>query len=401
MALADRRLDLVRSPFGGLARLTRFDQRLATNIEALRLYGDMALAVSEAALEMPSAGSVFTLAVRALEKREHGRLEALIGLAQAVPDTAAGLRMALGWVDPSRLQGTVVTLLAGDPFSRTLGTAACAMHRVDPGHTTARLLQDDSPLVRARAYRGAGELGLGDLRHRCAAASRSDKEPDVRFWAAWSAVLLGERGGALDSLTTHASQPKRHRQRAFQLALLAMSASSAHAQLQRLTTAGDNLRWVIQGSGLAGDPAYVPWLIKQMGDLTMARIAGEAFSLICGVDLGAAALATPAPEGIETGPNDDPDDPNVDMDPDEGLPWPDADRISLWWAANGQRFQPGGRYFMGGPVTPGHCLTVLRSGNQRQRTQAAQHLCLMDPGVALFNTSAPAWRQQQLLARLS
>ena len=132
-----------------------------------------------------------------------------------------------------------------------------------------------------------------------------------------------------------------------------------------------------------------------------ARLAGEAFSLITGVDLGAAAISNGSRLRTSSpGPNDDPDDPNVDMDPDEGLPWPDSRKIEKWWAANSGRFQPGTRYFMGAPVTREHCIDVLKNGYQRQRILAAHYLCLLEPGTPLFNTSAPAWRQQRLLAKM-
>jgi hypothetical protein len=65
------------------------------------------------------------------------------------------------------------------------------------------------------------------------------------------------------------------------------------------------------------------------------------------------------------------------------------------------KFQIGIRYFMGAPVTREHCIDVLKNGYQRQRILAAHYLCLLDPGTPLFNTSAPAWRQQRLLAKMT
>jgi uncharacterized protein (TIGR02270 family) len=151
---------------------------------------------------------------------------------------------------------------------------------------------------------------------------------------------------------------------------------------------------------VAGDAMYIPWLINQMREDPTARLAGEAFSLITGADLSKLSLDRPQPEGFESGPNDDPDDSNVAMDPDEGLPWPDPDKIEKWWTANASRFHKGTRYFMGAPVTREHCIDVLKNGYQRQRILAAHYLCLLEPGTPLFNTSAPAWRQQRLLARM-
>ena len=118
-------------------------------------------------------------------------------------------------------------------------------------------------------------------------------------------------------------------------------------------------------------------------------------------DLDALQLWRPQPEDVESGPSEDPDDTNVDLDADEGLMWPDSQKVEAWWAANAGRFQKRQRYFMGAPVTWEHCLDVLKHGYQRQRILAAHYLCLLNPGTPLFNTSAPAWRQQRLLAKMS
>jgi hypothetical protein len=83
------------------------------------------------------------------------------------------------------------------------------------------------------------------------------------------------------------------------------------------------------------------------------------------------------------------------------LPWPDIAKVERWWAANASRFQKGTRYFMGAPVTREHCIEVLKNGYQRQRILAAHYLCLLEPGTPLFNTSAPAWRQQRWLAKMA
>ena len=58
------------------------------------------------------------------------------------------------------------------------------------------------------------------------------------------------------------------------------------------------------------------------------------------------------------------------------------------------------RYLMGEPPFTAHCLDVLKNGFQRQRMAAAIYLCLLKPGTPLFNTAAPAWRQQRLLATM-
>jgi uncharacterized protein (TIGR02270 family) len=159
-----------------------------------------------------------------------------------------------------------------------------------------------------------------------------------------------------------------------------------------------NQRLLIRGAGVAGQVHYIPWLIKLMADEVTARLAGESFSTITGLDLAWLDLERNPPEDFEPGPTDDPEDPNVDMDPDDSLPWPDQAKIQAWWDANAQRFQRGTRYFMGEPVRLDHCRRVLREGYQRQRRAAAEYLCLLAPGTHLFPIAAPAWRQTRWLA---
>jgi len=273
------------------------------------------------------------------------------------------------------------------------------MHRVDPGIISARRLHDPSAEVRARSVRTAGEIGCGEGAPACERAVLDD-DPECAFWAAWSSVILGNRGTALDALMGTGLTTGPHCARAFSLALQATSAGAAPEVLRQLASRSENLPRLIQGIGIAGDPVHVPWLVTHMGELSTTRLAGEAFTLITGADLGQEALDRAAPENFEIGPTDDPDDPNVDMDPDDGLPWPDSQKIEVWWAANGSRFQKGTRYFMGAPVTREHCVDVLKNGYQRQRILAAHYLCLLQPGTPLFNTSAPAWRQQKLLGEI-
>jgi uncharacterized protein (TIGR02270 family) len=384
-----------------LRHLARLDNRLAAHHDGGVVAGADGLGMAVGRMSEPTPGTMFATAVVAIDLRDATQWDHCAAAAEAVPESASGLLSALGWVERDRLAGIGRTLLESpSPFRRRLGLAACRLHGVDPGPALLAGLKDESPIVRAEALRSAGELGRHQLVSTIAAVT--DDDPDCAFWAAWSAVLLGDRERALERLTTIAiSVDSPYRLRAFRLALQAMSPGAAHTALQRFHGDPEQLRWLIQGSGINGDPTYVPWLIKHMADEKTARIAGEAFSLVTGLDLALLDLERKPPETIEAGPNDNPDDENVEMDPDESLPWPDPNRIYGWWEQNGARFQPGTRYFMGAPVSRERCIDVLKNGYQRQRMLAAHYLCLLQPGTPLFNTSAPAWRQQRLLAEMA
>jgi uncharacterized protein (TIGR02270 family) len=261
------------------------------------------------------------------------------------------------------------------------------------------MIVESSSGLRATAFRASAAIGRTDLADACVAGVE-DEDPECRYCAAAAAVLLGNRRRGLEALMRDVAADGPFRTAAFSLALQVLSLQAGHQFLQHHPNQPDRTRRVIEGSGLVGDPAYVPWLIGAMSTDTVARLAGEAFATIVG-DLSALGLKGEPPAALDSKPTDDPDDEDVAMNPDDGLPWPDVDKIKEWWAANAGRFQKGVRYFMGAPVTREHCIDVLRNGYQRQRILAAQYLCLLNPGAPLFNTSAPAWRQQRLLATMT
>jgi uncharacterized protein (TIGR02270 family) len=103
------------------------------------------------------------------------------------------------------------------------------------------------------------------------------------------------------------------------------------------------------------------------------------------------------PEAFAPGPTDDPGDENVDLDPDEDLPWPDSVALEGWWKRHGSELSPGIRHLLGKPISIEWLQQVLRTGHQRQRAAAALELKILHPRLPLFNFQAPAFRQQLLL----
>lgn len=392
---------LVRAPHITLHLLRRLDDRIAAHLDGLAVAGEFGTRLCQAALETPGVGEVFAAGVRAIEDKDTQGLARLLAIAQALPEGERGLLSAFGWVSASLLQGTIKALLsADDPFRRRLAVAVCAMHRVDPGPALGVAIADGDPSLRARALRAVGECGRRELL-AAALKALADDDDGCRFWAASSAVLLGERKEALRELAQRVSIGSSCREPALRLRLMFADLSAGHALLRSLAKdKAQNIRLLVQGAGIVGDPYYVPWLIKQMELPELTRLAGESFSLITGVDLSSLNLDRPLPEGVDFGPNDDPEDENVAMDPDESLPWPDPAKVHSWWREHQQHFQAGQRCFMGEPLNILGCQRVLREGYQRQRIVAALYLSGLKPGTPLFPTSAPARRQQRLLSTL-
>ena len=399
-----QRRNAVVAPNISLRHLARHEERLVAHMDGVRIANEAGDAACSMQLASGEPGPMFVATALAVEAGAAERLERLLALGETVPQAQSGLFAALGWSESEDLRGIVASMLSSpSAFRRLAGTAACSMHRVDPGIISGRRLEDPDPAVRARALRATGELGRREHVSRLL-NWLEDEDPACQFWASWSAVLLGDRNKAYERLLNAGLSDGPERSRAFQLSLMSMSADGAHRILQRLARdAADTAvpRNLILGSGYAGDPRYVSWLISHMKDDKLARLAGEAFSLITGADLTALNLRYMRPEDLETGPNDNPYDENVEVDADEGLPWPDAVKVETWWRAQSSHFQTGIRYFMGEPLNPAICQRVLREGYQRQRIVAALHLSLRSSGTPLFNTSAPASRQERLLAQMS
>jgi uncharacterized protein (TIGR02270 family) len=398
--LRNTRSVLTSAPHVKLHQLRRLDDRIAAHLDGVAVAGDFGWKLCEAGLEDPSKGTVFAATERAIEDKNLPALNKLLALAEALPEAQPGLISAFGWASAQFLQGTIKSLLAAsNPFQRQVGIAACVMHQVDPGAALAAAVVDADASLRARALRVAGETGRRDLLPACIKAL-ADKDTPCQFWAAYATALLGEQGKAKDVLQTFVARPGPFRVRALQLLLKFIAVPQANELLKGLARDPANIRLLIQGACIAGDPYYVPWLIKQMADLKLTRLAGESFTFITGLDLSYLDLDRKPPENVEFGPNDNPDDPDVAMDEDDSLPWPDPVKIQAWWDANKSRFTDGTRYFMSEPVTRAHCVQVLKEGYQRQRMAAALYLCLLQPGTKLFPTKAPAWRQQRWLAAL-
>jgi uncharacterized protein (TIGR02270 family) len=395
---------LVRAPHVRLEQLQRHDERLAAHLDGLAVAGPACAGPLRELLTQPSAANMFVVAVRAIESRDAAQLRDLLALLPLVPDARRGLLSAFGWTSPARLHGIARSLLESDDAAwREIGWTACAMHRVDAGPALTQALSDvsvEAATRRSKAACAAGALGRTDLRDLCTAAAEAAVDEVNQCTAAVAAVALGDRRRAATVLRRLAGCAGPAREHALRCLLKFSEPDEADASLKALHADPSATRILIRAIGIAGLPRYVPWLVSRMQSAADARLAGESFSLITGVDLEGHRLDRPAPDDAGAGPSADPADAEVAMDEDENLPWPDPAKVADWWHRHGARFAPGTRYFVGLPPTPVHCMHVLGSGQQRQRRQAAEHLCLLQPGAPLFDVAAPAWRQRRALDRM-
>jgi uncharacterized protein (TIGR02270 family) len=279
-----------------------------------------------------------------------------------------------------------------------VGVTAVGELRCDDAALLASSLASSSPRLVGRSLQAVGNLGRTDLTGM-ALSHLAARSSDLRWQAARAATLLGDKPVATNALHDVAASKASCRDDALRLLLLGSEPAEGHAALQACRP-GHAVRARVFGAGLIGDVVYVPWLIDRMSDPALARIAAEAFVHITGADFNLDQLESMPPEDFDDGPSDDSEDDDVELPEDIALPWPDVGRLEAWWMEHRSEFTPGQKLFLGKPVTPEHCIHVLKTGYQRQRVIAAYYRCLVQPGTVLFPTSAPAWRQLRLLAAL-
>lgn len=373
-----------------LTDLERLDGRIDAHLDGLTTAGDEGWRLALEQLENGDPEDFFAAASVAL-LRADSSFEEVVAAAEAADLPATrGLISALAWSGEPAAKRLDVLAASRSEKARMVAIAARACLRTCEGAALERALRDPSPLVRARALRAVGEVGRKDLLLPLR-QSNAETSPECRFWAAWSASILGNPT-AIPVMLAASRTGKLHIERAIDLAVRASKGDSGAAIYRQLVSEGATCLALIAARAL-GDPANVPWILEAMEDETHARLAGDAFSTLVGVDLACEELVSEQPRR-EAGPTDDPADENVAMDRYADLPWPAVPQIRSWWEKRRDRFKKGGVYLLGEPLSLEHLRRVLVEGSQPRRAAAALELALARPGAPLFEVRAPGRLQR-------
>jgi len=197
----------VHQPHYDLEDLAELDERIEAHLDGLRLAGDAGWEIAQQALFWQEPGEIFTAAVLAFESHQTERIEAVLELGMTQPELVRGIISALGWMPFDKIAHPVNQFLkASDAEQRYLGIAAYAIHRLNPGQHLDHAIADENINLRTRALRAAGELGRQDLLPKIRQQYQADDKA-TRFWAAWSATLLGERQETLEILKAFSLPP--------------------------------------------------------------------------------------------------------------------------------------------------------------------------------------------------
>ena len=241
-------------PHYDLSDLAHLDDRIEANIDGLRIAGEEGWEICREAMALEEPGEIFTAGVLAFESKIPDRMDALLAAVEKERELQRALVSALGWIDFDRIAEPARKLLDAElPFLRLIGLSTYAVHRQDPGPMLAKLISDEDPAVRARALKAVGELGRSDLL-ALTLDHLTDGDDKSRFYAAWSAAILGVTS-AVAALQTIAETESPYSERACTLAVRKMTPGDATPWLEKLLNAscedeaGYSWFWCLRRSG--------------------------------------------------------------------------------------------------------------------------------------------------------
>ncbi len=366
-----------------LPEIVKLDGRLEANIDGLRVAGEAGWEIVAAQLtEHTEGGEAFVAALLALEAGTDARFSTVIDLVRAAPESVRGVISAFGFVSRDAATTRLGALVRStDATLRSAGIAGSVIHGLDPGFALEDAIGAEVPDLRRRAFAAVGRLGRKDL-VAALAPGLNDPDPACRFWAAWSSAVMGDARGS-QVLRRMAEFEGPLRERAAAEAGRILEHKAALGWHQQLVLDPGGRRAAIIAAGAIGDPALFPWLVAQMHDPGLARLAGDAIGMATGLDvardrLEAAALA-PAAD---------------DEDPDQDLPWPDPDAVAR--TPRLRELHPGERYLGGSAATLPSLHRVLREGSQAQRTAAVLELRAKGQPIPI-DVRSPGHFQRRLL----
>lgn len=390
------RENAVNAPHYKFKDLKHLDDRVEGNIDGLRIAGDFALELLQDFRAQDYTGAFFASALLALEQRKEELLESLYVVAENDDAIQREVESALAWVNSKYLNQQVQQLLAAEhPIRRAMGLKACLAHGRNPSaYLEAALTQKNISLLNTALY-CAGNLAIEGVKHHFVTLKNHPDE-SVCFHTTRAQWLMGEKS-AQNTLQSVVLKGGEHSEEALALLMLKAERPLCQSTLKALDVDPKRARDVVRGFGLLGDAVAIPWLLSKAEDPKLARLCGESISMITGVDLAYQDLENVDMDDPTAGPNDNPNDANVDMDPDENLPWPHLERLQHWWPKQSSNYPVGQSFVAGQPRQAETLQRVIQQGFQRQRNVAALCLGLSAPQALLKDTRAPSHQQVRVI----
>ena len=391
----------VKQPHYFVEDVRNLEKRIDANLDGLMCNFELAWDICLEELVYQQAGETFTAAIIAFRSRDVNKIKQVIAHAFSNDETFKGLVSAMAWLPKSLIHEWAERFLySKDLNHKYLAIAFYSVQRKNPGDILQELFQREDCLAHhnllTRLLRLVGELKLYTFTNQVQKLASHDVA-EIAFWANWALVMLGEHKRVL-TLLDFIKEESSWQSLAIETVFKVLPIDMSRKWISEVSQQPEMIRTVIKATGVLGVPHAVPWLIDKMSHFDTAKIAGEAFSLITGIDLERYELAIEPPVDITIEHNPehegDSDDAIVDLDEDEHLPYPDVNKINHTWLRYCDRFKAGSRYIIGvevaknNPATIAKLNSALKKIPQRQRASVALTLSLLNPQSPYINVKA-------------
>jgi uncharacterized protein (TIGR02270 family) len=326
----------------------------------------------------------------------------LWALSNAPERAQQAIARALGLADNKAIDEEVSTALAEARDASTTTQAAllaiAADRKLDPDTIIARYLRSDSESTLRAALRSLQHVASPALYVSFVEELLNSSSLAVRA-AALETATLWNLPSAAQACLRMASDLEPH-------PLLMAALLGGEVALQCVLNALEDessrpaALWALGFCGRAeAAESCIPHLDN--ADPTVARLAGEAFSAITGLDLGQEPYRLPEPTDDEDSspqllvalPETD-DDVKTHADfllpGTDDLPLPNASVIRQWWTANRRRFEPDVRYCAGQPWPLGQPPAIALRLPLRRRHAVLFELAIHHGGKPLATRSFSA-----------
>ncbi len=379
------------SPMFILAELSEQDRKVEALLYALRLGIESGHSL-ENNLKLDDWGAIFIATVLSLRLNKLSFIEKLVEVIFDSPKQVNELYQAFAWQPPSQQQ--INSLLQSQASHVQPVVAAAFPSYLAPNIFAQCLLKSESSIVIPML----NYIGEQRLRSYIPYVVRYYSSPDenVQCAAACAGLLLGE-GKALDVIKKFASYNNSLLRKALQWLFCFSPFQSHSGWLENIISM--NLSPRIQALSIAysGIVDYIPKLINIMDDINYAQVAGEAFSLLTGVNLIDNDLDDNAPKGEEPSGAEKRKMDSQYRDYEEDLPWPNVEKIWQWWVENEIKFSSSQCYLAGREINCNNLIEILSEGTQVQRHAAALALAKIQCDRPYFPCGIKAEKQFLLL----
>ncbi|MFP2959949.1 TIGR02270 family protein [Myxococcus sp. 1LA] len=375
------------------------EEQLAAHLHGLVLGG----AEAAESLLWPAldSGEATRITAAAYVLLAQGQVEALLNFMQGdAPEVRAAVRRAVELSATPNLGEHLLPLLKRDDvsFQAHLVEALAFRHEASPELLAESFLHDE-PQARMAALRASPPLPDDTVRRLLPGLLESGP-PGIRAAAMEAGLASGARMAwetcrqAVRTCNVHSPQA---------MVLLALFGTDTDAALLvDMLGARDMRPHALWALGFSGRLKAMDACIVLLEDPLVARLAGEAFSAMTGLQLEGVYALPPGeqPEGAPLPPEQQEDlDADLVPKPKDDLPWPCIGAVRYWWKEARPRFHAERRYLNGQLLEAPVLLEALTHGPMRRRHVLARELAIRSKGQHRIPTRAFTQRQWAALAQ--